>query len=275
MANFVRAFFVVTVIITATFLPFAAGGYDPLARPLATMAWILGRVGLLLVPLGGLWLWAAAKRTTAPRWLMRLTLCTYIVIELVLVLIAFASGVLLAVGTAVIAALLTRRLARHLRATAAEPPLGRRLALILIIAPIVVLCAQSALVNPATTYGRNRVIANAAPLIAEIEQYRVRNGAYPVSLFSLYGDYKPSLVGVQRYHYEMSGAAYNVIFEEPALGFGMRRFVVYNPRDKQRVTVHEQDRLQLNEAELDADNVGHTLIEPLPQPHWKVFIFLS
>jgi hypothetical protein len=63
---------------------------------------------------------------------------------------------------------------------------------------------------------------------------------------------------VERYHYERSGDGYNVIFREPSLDFGMRRFVVYNPLDRQRVTVHEQDRLLLDDAGLDADNAGHT-----------------
>jgi hypothetical protein len=67
----------------------------------------------------------------------------------------------------------------------------------------------------------------------------------------------------------------NVVFREPSLGFGTRRFVVYNPRDTQRVTVHEQDRLLLGEAALDADNAGCVVIETLPQPHWKAFLFLS
>jgi hypothetical protein len=61
MAHFVRAFLIVTAIITATFLPFFPGGYDPLSRPLSGMAWVLGRVGLLLVPVGGLWLWFSQR----------------------------------------------------------------------------------------------------------------------------------------------------------------------------------------------------------------------
>ena len=148
-------------------------------------------------------------------------------------------------------------------------------AAILVVAPLGVLAAQTMLVDAVTTLARNRVIANGAPLIAEIERYRERRGAYPESLFSIWGDYKPSTVGVERYHYERSGETYNVIFREPSLGFGTRRFVVYNPRDTQRVTVHEQDRLLLDEAALDADNAGYTVIETLPQPHWKVFLFLS
>ena len=145
----------------------------------------------------------------------------------------------------------------------------------LVVAPLVVLAAQTLLVDAVTTRARNRVIANGAPLIAEIERYRQRRGGYPESLFSIWGDYKPSTVGVERYHYERSGETYNVIFREPSLGFGTRRFVVYNPRDTQRVTIHEQDRLLLDEAALDADNAGYTVIETLPQPHWKAFLFLS
>ena len=56
MAHTIRAILVVTAIITATFLPFFPGGYDSLAKPLSGAAWIFGRVGLLLVPVGGLWL---------------------------------------------------------------------------------------------------------------------------------------------------------------------------------------------------------------------------
>jgi hypothetical protein len=39
--------------------------------------------------------------------------------------------------------------------------------------------------------------------------------------------------------------------------------------------VHKKDRLLLDERELDADNAGYTVVQPLPQPHWKVFLFLS
>lgn len=85
-----------------------------------------------------------------------------------------------------------------------------------------------------------------------------------MSLFDLYGDFKPALVGVQRYHCEPSGDAYNPIFEEPSPAFGRRRFVSYDPGEKQRLTVPETDRLRLDEAGLEADNVGYATIQPLP-----------
>ena len=275
MAHIIRAFLIVTAITTATFLPFFPGGYDSLSKPLSGMAWMFGRVGLLLVPVGGLWL-LFSKRSGAgigPRgWLVWLTLGTCILVALVLVLIAFASGPLLAVGTGTIAGLLIFRLVRRLRAAA---PVGRTVPGLLVVAPITVLAVQLAFLEPIASRARSRVIANGAPLIAEIESYHARHGDYPVSIFALYGDVKPAVVGVERYYYERSGDAYNLIFEQPSPTFGLRRFVVYNPRDKQRLTVHETERLRLDDAGLDADNAGYTIVQPLPQQHWKLFTFRS
>jgi hypothetical protein len=275
MAHIVRIFLVVTAVITATFLPFFPGGYDALSKPLSGMAWIFGRVGLLLVPVGGLWL-LFSKRSGAgiqPRgWLVWLTLGTCIIVALVLVLVAFAFGPLLAAGTGTICGLLIIWLVRRLRAAA---PVSWTVLGLLAVVPITVLAVQLAFMESIASRARNRVIANSAPLIAEIESYYVRQGAYPVSIFALYGDVKPAVVGVQRYYYEPSGDAYNLIFEEPSPVFGLRRFVVYNPREKQRLTVHETDRLRLDDVGLEADNAGYTIVEPLPQPHWKLFTFRS
>ena len=77
------------------FLPFFPGGHDPLAGPLSAMAWALGRVGLLLVPVGGMWLWVAGRpelRPAPPAWLVKITLGASILIALVTVLAAFASS---------------------------------------------------------------------------------------------------------------------------------------------------------------------------------------
>lgn len=275
MMHIVWAFLIVAAILVATFLPFFPGGYDALSKPLSGMAWMFGRVGLLLVPVGGLWLFFSKKASAGIRprgWLVWLTLGICGLIALVLVLIAYASGPILAVGTGATAGLLIFRLMRHLRS---ESPIGRTLPGMLVVVPIVVLTLQLAFMEPIASSARNRVIANSAPLIAEIESYRARHGAYPVSIFALHGDVKPAVVGVERYFYERSGDIYNLIFEQPSPTFGLRQFVVYNPRDKQRLTVHETDRLRLDDAGLDADNAGYTIVEPLPQPHWKLFTFRS
>lgn len=279
MTHFVQACLIVIAILGATFLPFVDGGYDLLAGPLAALAWTLGRVGLLLVPVGGMWLWESTRNSacTRPRrWLPWVTVGTSAVISLVMMVISFASSgsLLMAAAATVIVGMVNVRVVRGVRGAMGGPS-PRMIPAALAVVPVVILAAQTLLVGPISSSARNRGIANSAPLIAEIEDYRSRHGEYPVSLFSLYGDCKPSIIGVERYYYEPSGDAYNVIFEEPSLEFGMRRFVVYNPRDEQRVTVHELDRLRLDGAALDADNAGYTLVEPLPQPHWKAFLFLS
>ena len=51
-------------------------------------------------------------------------------------------------------------------------------AAILVAAPIVVLVAQTMLVDAVTRQARNRVIANGVPLIAEIERYRAEWGFF-------------------------------------------------------------------------------------------------
>ena len=80
------------VVLVATFVPFFPGGHDPLAVPLSAIAWALGRVGLLLVPVGGLWLWASTGRESRPAppgWLVRITIGACILIALVTVLEGF------------------------------------------------------------------------------------------------------------------------------------------------------------------------------------------
>jgi hypothetical protein len=277
MTYLVRSMLVGAVVIALTFLPFVPGDYDPLAVPLSGMALILGRIALLLVPIGGLWLWASTRhvpRALPPRWLIWVTLITCSVIALVMTVFALAStGVLLATGTAAICGLVVAWLVRRLQALALTDRATLAVASALLIAvPLVVLATQSALIPAVTTSGRNRVIANGAVLIAEIEQYRAQHGAYPVSLLAVWGDYKPSIKGVERYAYEPSGTVYNVIFEEPSLEFGTRRFVVYNPHDEQRMTSHAQDRLQFQGPALEARR-GYHALHALPQPHWKVFVF--
>jgi hypothetical protein len=69
-------------------------------------------------------------------------------------------------------------------------------------------------------------------------------------------------------------AAYNLLFEQPALHFGTREFVVYNPLDQQTVTSHRLDRLQLTPSELVLEHTrGHNEVHDAGDLHWKYFWF--
>lgn len=229
MSHYIRASLTGAIILAAMFLPYVPGGHDPLARPVSAAAWALQTGWLLFVPVGGLWLLASTLRAGhfSRRWLSRITQVMAVIAVIAVVLLAFASSgsLLVAIGVGLGIVPLAVRAIRQFRIFTAtsinRTPLAAHT-----LMPILVLLAQMAFAEPAATRARDRVIANSAPLIAEIENHRARHGAYPISLFSLYGDCKPATIGVQRFHYEASGDAYNLVFEEPAMGLGGRRFVV-------------------------------------------------
>ena len=98
------------------------------------------------------------------------------------------------------------------RSTGAVPP--RSVPVALIVVPLVAMAARVTLLDSAAVWSRDRAIANSAAMIGEIERFRERTGAYPVALNSLWPDYRPGVIGIDRYRYEPSGQAYN--FYPPA-----------------------------------------------------------
>lgn len=113
-------------------------------------------------------------------------------------------------------------------------------------------------------------IRNSAALIADIEQYRVANGRYPLSIVSVHPDYKPEVIGVKRYYYEASGEAYNLLFEHHSFSLGTVEIVMHNPLDQQVMTSHALDRLQLTPAQLAPDQTrGQYAVRDTSHPHWK------
>src|SRR5687768_4134987 len=61
------------IVILCTFLPFLPGRHDVLALPLSSMAQVIGTAGLVLVPIGALWMAAErVQRLARLRFAMRL-----------------------------------------------------------------------------------------------------------------------------------------------------------------------------------------------------------
>lgn len=264
-------------IMLATLLPFLPGRYDSLAVPLSFMAQIFGKVGLLLVPVGALWLASAYWSRLAGKQ-YGIAIVALIVSSLVWLIVSLGgltSSLLLGIGAVALwIYVVSRALPRlkQLKSATAQPT--STVAFYLIIVPIAVALLQMALVAPAIESSRSRAIRNSAPLIADIEQYRAANGRYPESLLSLWPDYWPGVIGIAAYHYEPSGDAYNLFFEQSALHFGTSEIVMYNPRDRQVMTSHKLDRLQLTPQELALEQTrGHYAVHDAPHPHWKYFWF--
>jgi hypothetical protein len=109
-------------------------------------------------------------------------------------------------------------------------------------------------------------------MIADIERYRASRGRYPPSVLSVWEGYSPSLIGIDRYHYEPSGDSFNLVFEQAAWVFGTREFVVYNPRGEQVMTSHAMDILQFTPERLERAR-GYYAVRAASHPHWKCFWF--
>lgn len=241
-------------VVLGTLLPFLPGPYDSLAVPLSVMPQIFGMVGLLLVPVGALWVASGYWRRLAVKQ-YGIAIAALIASSVVWLIVSLgglvSSGLLLALGAIalwiVLVSIVLPRLRRLKGATLRSTS---PVAFYLIIVPVAVALLQMAVVAPAIEFSRSRAIRNSARLIADIEQYRAANGRYPASLLSVWEDYLPGVIGIKEYHYEPSGNAYNLFFEQLAFHFGTREFVMYNPRDQQVLTSYKVDRLQLTPQEL-------------------------
>jgi hypothetical protein len=265
------------IIILCTLLPFLPGRYDAMAVPLATMAQVFGIVALLLVPAGLLWM-ISEHRSRSARGRYRLAIAALVVASFVWMLVAlgaFVESIALGILALALWVYAVSRIVPRLRAMRTGPdPAVTAIPLYMICVPVGVTLIQFALAGPVTESGRSRAIRNSAPLIADIERYRVANGRYPLSLMALSADYLPGVIGVRQYWYEPSGDAFNLFFESFTFRFGTREIVMYNPNDRQAFTSHTMDLLQLTPEQLRVEQTrGHYAVHNAEHPHWKYFWF--
>ncbi len=190
--HLVRMGGLVTLIVLCTFYPFLPGVYDGLAVSLSAMAQMFGIVGLLLVPMGVLWLaYELRKRERSKRSLptrargYHLALASMVassIVALILSLGAFM-GISLSLGFLTLALWLYifsrltpgLKLMKKVEAEDFNP-----VPLYLVFVPSVILIFQIMLAAPAKQFSRNRAIAQSAELIADIEKYRARTDVIQV-----------------------------------------------------------------------------------------------
>ena len=259
-----------------TLLPFLPGRYDRLAVPLSFLAQLFGVVGLVLVPIGVLWL-ASGYWSALARKQYALAVASLVVASLVWAIVTLAAVtsvglsfgiIVLAVGVYVLVTLGSRL--KEMKG--ATPKRVSPIAVYLIVVPLTAALLRFLVVPPAIEFSRSRAIRNSTELIADIERYRAARGRYPPSLLSLWKDYEPSVIGIEQFHYEISGDAYNLIFEQFTYPIGTREIVVYNPRDQQAATSHDMDLLQLSPEDLERQR-GYYAVHATRHPHWKYFWF--
>jgi hypothetical protein len=264
------------VVVACMLLPFLPGQYDALAVTLSALAQIIGVVGLVLVPIGAVWLvYERGSNANKPRVGFAIAaLAAATLVAAVAALAGFATmGPSMGLVVLALWAYFAGRFVAHLKGMrVAQARRFNPAPLYLIVVPLVACAAKFILVGPASERSRNRAIANSARLIADIERYRDANGHYPRSLLSLWQDYRPGVIGVQRYHYEPSGEAYNVCFEHFAGPVGTREIVMFNKLGQQEMTSHDMDLLQFTGQAL-ARRRGHYAVRDAATPNWKYFWF--
>jgi hypothetical protein len=144
----------------------------------------------------------------------------------------------------------------------------------LIVIPCILVMAHVLFLKTAVEFSRGRAIEGSARFIGAIEAYRTAHGSYPLSLASVHHDYDPPVVGVERYHYEPNGDAYNVFFEQFTYPIGTQEFVMYNPRGEQVMIVHNQDLLESGRAQVEGERAFHArAARDAGVRHWKYFWF--
>lgn len=262
-------------VVLCTFLPFLPGPYDPLALPLSMMARVAGFVGLLFVPIGALSMASRYWRPLAGKQ-HACAVAALIVSSLVWAAVSLAACALGSLSLALICLALgvyvVVRVTPRLKDLKTAPTSTPAPALYLLVVPVAVFLLQRAVLEPAVEFSRHRAMSNSAQLIADIEQYRDTRGHYPSSLLSVHKDYSPGVIGIEKFHYEPSGEAFNLIFEQPASPLGTQEFVVYNPRGEQTATSHALDLLQFTPERLERAR-GYYAVHDVPHTHWKYFWF--
>lgn len=270
-----------TLIVGCMFYPYLPGQYDGLAVTLSAMAQVFAIAGLLLVPLGMLWLigeWRGKNAaTTEKRFEYRCGVASLCLASVVFIAMALASAidahlsfgvcVLLLWACSVFRLVVWLRRRRHTNVRSFNP-----MPLYLIVLPLVAAGFKFTLVASAVEFSRQRAIDNCAGLIDDIERFRNAHGRYPHSLQSLNEDYKPRLVGVARYHYEPNGDGYNVYFKHFGTALDVWEIVMFNPRGEHQFTSHNADLLQYAPEQL-ARARGYFAVREAARPQWKYFLF--
>ena len=278
VAHVARMLAIATAIVACMFLPFLPGKYDGLAVTLSVMAQTLGVVGLILVPVGAMWLIHESRRRA------RTTTASYrfgvaAMVALAFVGLAVSLGALVtegfALGTGVLALVvlcMSKLWPALTRLKNAEIAQYNPAPIYLLLIPTLAALVQFSFLDRAADFSRERAIRQSAQLINDIEEYRRANGQYPASILALWQDYRPEVMGISQFHYQPNGDAYNIYFEQLSTTLGTREIVMYNKRDEHFAISHDSDILRRGPEQVRLIG-GYYAVNNAATPHWKYFLF--
>ena len=262
---------VLAILTMGMIYPFLSGEYDSLAMPLSIIIQGVGVAGLLLSVTGIFWFIIPGKfRFFAKTSVYLASVLTLIFTFLAYLLAGIVFGVFLFAIFAMIVLRMNKTLNKHIREESFSfVPVS------MIAIPLYLLIIQLIIAKPITDQSRERTITNAGEYIQDIESFQSKYGYYPKAIQAMYKDYHPQTIGVEKFHYLPCNHSYNISFEQPRFlldRIGTREWVVYNPKDEQRVYSHTSWFLLLPPEESEIQQ-GWYSSENTGIKHWKSFLF--
>lgn len=255
------------VVALCIFLPFIPGTYDELSIGLSATAQLVGYIGMLLVPIGVLWLIqeiriAKNKNVASNNWnsgyyfaITATVAGTFIALLLSLGLLMSAGVSSAIISLALVVFTLYRLVPRIKQLKKSEVKSFNAAPLYLLSIPIIAFTIRFFFIGMLCDYSRNYVIEKGETVISAVENYYVQNGQYPESISELHHIPQPSIMGIGEFRYERNGDAYNLSFAQSQFifeAFATEEVVMYNKNDEHNVKGHY--------ASYSAD-----------RPHWKYF----
>lgn len=270
---------IIAVTVTGMLLPYMHGDHDYFAVGISSIIQFAAFASLLFVPIGVIWclmdFFSRGRKNTTITHAIRLRNITWVVTAIVILAAAlggFAShnrfSALIILGSGIFILVNLRRKAIDLRAKNSAHLNGTPFFLIFI--PLVIFLVRISFLEKVKDKSTEFVIEQSELLIEDIEAYKIKNGHYPVSLLSTIEDYKTNVSGIERFHYERNGNAYNLYFEQFSDVVGTQEIVMYNKLNEHEMTVHNQDLLRITPGRIFR---GYHKSAELRQEHWKIFYF--
>ena len=282
LLHFIRIIIITILILILIFLPYMPGEYDASAITLSSMAQLLGFSSLLSVPPGMAWLiYEIVKHRTKGSQTSNkaypFAIAALILSVLIALITALGAFIKHSPGLSIITILVyilifSKIVSKLKQVKSADNNKFNPTPYYLVCVPVLVVVIRFILIVPATEFSRNHAIKQSENYIRDIEAYFSRNGHYPKSLLSLWSDYDPAIRGINRFHYEVNGNAYNIYFEQFSNEIGIREIVMYNKLGEHEMTSHDMDLLQLSLEEQNRQR-GYNSVHDLPQKNWKYFWF--
>jgi len=250
------AFCLLTILLIVS--PFVPGPSNSLVIGLSSISLTLGFLGLLLVPVGVLWVIAEWKKSRQPEekpvnWKPSYHLsiiATVIIFAISLIyipLLYHIEGVVASIAFVILLSWPLYKVIRSIRKIKSQPSRAfNPMPFYLIALPLIAFTANKLLVDPISNFSRKLAIQKSEILIHAIEEYKNNEGAYPESLENLKGKYidaipKSSVMGVTSYRYNKLNGDFTLAFSQWKDGAALEELVIYD-----RSPVSEKDYANFN-----------------------------